>query len=68
MELPLPHLSKAKTNATITIATERTDLKVWGVNAEGFYVGQVPAKFEDGAMTFTVGEKFPASYYLIVAE
>ena len=55
-------------NATITIATERTDLKVWGVNAEGFYVGQVPAKFEDGNMTFTVGEKFPASYYLIVAE
>ena len=54
--------------ATITLKTERTDLKVWGVNPEGFYVGQVPAKFEDGTMTFTVGEKFPASYYLIVAE
>ena len=55
-------------NATITLKTQRTDLKVWGVNPEGFYVGQVPAKFEDGNMTFTLGEKFPASYYLIVAE
>jgi len=62
-----PILSAA-INATITLKTERTDLKVWGVNAEGFYVGQVPAKFEDGNMTFTVGEKFPAIYYLIVAE
>ena len=63
-----PPIMSEVINATITIATERTDLKVWGVNAEGFYVGQVPAKFEDGSMTFTVGEKFPASYYLIVAE
>ena len=54
--------------ATITLKTERTDLKVWGVNPEGFYVGRVPATFADGTMTFTVGEKFPASYYLIVAE
>ena len=54
--------------AQITIETERTDLKVWGVNAEGYYVGAVPAKFEDGKMTFTVGEQFPCLYYLIVAE
>ena len=55
-------------NATISITTQRDDLKVWGVNAEGFYVGRIPTKLEDGIMTFTVGEKFPASYYLIVAE
>ena len=54
--------------AEITIATERTDLQVWGVNAEGFYVGRVPAKFEDGHMRFTVGKTLPACYYLIVAE
>lgn len=54
--------------ATIAIETDRTDLHVWGVNAEGFYVGEVPATFEDGVMTFTVGEKFPALHYLIVAE
>ena len=55
-------------SAEITIRTERTDLKVWGVNAEGYYVGCLPVKFEDGQMTFKVGEKWPACYYLIVAE
>lgn len=55
-------------HAKITIETERTDLCVWGVNAEGLYVGKVPAVFEDGKMTFTVGENFPCLYYLISAE
>jgi hypothetical protein len=55
-------------DSLITIATERTDLQVWGVNAEGFYVGRIPAKFEDGTMRFTVGKTLPACYYLIVAE
>jgi len=54
--------------AKITIETDRTDLKVWGVNAEGYYVGALPTKFEDGKMTFAVGDKFPCLYYLIVAE
>ena len=62
-----PILSEVIT-ATISIKTERNDLMVWGVNAEGFYVGKVPTTYADGVMTFTVGEKFPASYYLIVAE
>ena len=62
-----PVLSEA-THATITIETDRTDLRVWGVNAEGTYVGVVPATFKDGKMTFTVGEKFPCLYYLINAE
>ena len=42
--------------------------RFWGVNAEGFYVGRIPAKFEDGTMRFTVGKTLPACYYLIVAE
>ena len=54
--------------AKITIDTDRTDLKVWGINAEGYYVGELAPKFEDGKMTFTVGEKFPCLYYLIVSE
>ncbi len=62
-----PVLAEA-THATITIETERTDLRVWGVNAEGYYVGAVPAVFRDGKMTFTVGETFPCLYYLINAD
>lgn len=55
-------------SATISIRTERTDLKCWAVNPEGYYIGEIPATFEEGWMRFTVGEKFTASYYLIVAE
>ena len=54
--------------AKISIRTDRDDLQVWGVNPEGYYVGRLATTYEDGFMTFTVGEKLPASYYLIVAE
>ncbi|MBQ7565527.1 MAG: hypothetical protein IJT18_00250 [Oscillospiraceae bacterium] len=54
--------------ATITLETERTDLRVWGINAEGYYCGRVPAKFEDGKMIFTLGDQFPCVYYLVNAE
>ena len=51
--------------ATITVETERTDLCIWGINAEGAYVGRVPATFENGKMTFTIGNQYPCLYYLI---
>jgi hypothetical protein len=54
--------------ATITLQTDRTDLAVWGIGSEGYPVGKLNTKFENGTMTFTVGDKWPASYYLIVAE
>ena len=54
--------------AHIAIKTDRTDLKVWGVNAEGYYVGKKDVKFEDGWMHFDIGDKYAACYYLIVAE
>lgn len=54
--------------AEISIRTERKDLKVWGVNAEGFYTGELPSRFKDGIMTFNVGDVYPSMYYLIRAE
>ena len=54
--------------ADIAIKTQREDLQVWGVNAEGFYVGRIPTKYEDGIMSFTVGKTLPACYYLVVAD
>ena len=56
--------------ATIHLETEHgTKLKVWGVNAEGFYSGIIPTTYEDGVLSFTVGdEENPACYYLIVKE
>jgi hypothetical protein len=56
--------------ATIHLKTEHGNkLKVWGVNAEGFYSGIIPTEYEDGILSFTVGdEENPACYYLIVKE
>lgn len=56
--------------ADIAIRTELGDrLKVWGVNAEGFYAGQLPTCYEDGWLTFSIGDaQNPACYYLIVKE
>jgi hypothetical protein len=56
-------------DATIRIKTNRPKLKVWGVNAEGFYAGQIKTTYEDGYLCFRVGdENNPACYYLIVED
>ena len=56
--------------ATIRIKTKHGKrLKVWGVNAEGFYSGDHPTTYEDGWLQFEVGDiNNPAAYYLIVKE
>lgn len=44
-------------------------LKVWGVNAEGYYAGRLMTTYEDGYLTFTIGDELnPACYYLVVAD
>lgn len=54
--------------ADIAIRTDRTDFAVWGVNAEGYYISRIEVTYEDGWMKFRIGERGPASYYLIQAE
>ena len=56
--------------ATVSIKTVHGQkLKVWGVNAEGFYAGKLSTTYEDGWLTFNIGdENNPACYYLIVKE
>ena len=56
--------------ATIRIKTKHgNSLKVWGVNAEGFYSGDHATTYEDGWLQFEVGDiDNPACYYLIVKE
>jgi len=57
-------------NANIRLKTEHgTKMRVWGVNAEGFYAGRVPTTYEDGYLCFEIGDEMnPACYYLIVKE
>ena len=56
--------------AEVRIRTQIGDeLKVWGVNAEGFYAGKLPTTYEDGVLSFYIGDQAnPACYYLIVKE
>ena len=56
--------------AKIRLQTEIGDkLRIWGVNAEGFYSGNIPTTYENGELCFTIGnEENPACYYLIVKE
>lgn len=55
-------------HADIAIQTEKENLRVWGVNSEGYYVGRVPVTYEDGWLKFKIGPNFPALYYLIMEE
>ncbi len=52
----------------ISIRTEHKNMRVHAINPEGFEVGCPAAAWEDGVLSFTVGEKYPSLYYLIQAE
>ena len=51
--------------AEIAIRTDRKNLKVWSVDAEGFFTGFLPATYQDGVFRFTIGGEFESMYYLI---
>ena len=52
----------------ISIRTQRKDLICWAVNAEGYFTGKVPARYEDGCFKIFLGKTMPSMYYLIQAE
>ena len=54
--------------AEISIETPVTGLSIWAISAEGFYIGTVPATYENGKLTFTIGKEAQSMYYLIVKE
>lgn len=54
--------------ADIAIKTDRKNLVIWAVNAEGVFVGNVPVTYKDGFAHFTLGGVSPSIYYLIQAE
>ncbi len=51
--------------AEIEIDTVYTDLVVWAVSAEGYYIGTVPTAFENGKMKIKIGDVSQSMYYLI---
>jgi len=38
------------------------------VNAEGFFIGQAPIRYEDGYAIFSIGGQHASIYYFIQAE
>ena len=70
LDVGKPPIMAEVIQATIRIKTKHgQNLKVWGVNAEGFYSGDHATTYEDGWLQFEVGDvDNPAAYYLVVKE
>ena len=70
LELGHPPILAEVIDAEIHLKTSvGASLKVWGVNAEGFYAGRIPTVYRDGVLSFRIGdENNPACYYLLVAD
>jgi len=54
--------------ADIELKTNRPNLAVWAVNAEGFYIGRIPVTYEEGTLKFRIGELHKSIYYVLQAE
>ena len=54
--------------AEIEIEADGGDRSITAISPEGFYIGTVPAVYEDGKLKFTVGNTSQSMYYLIVKE
>jgi len=52
--------------AEIALETIYSDMNVWAISAEGYYIGTVPTEYKDGKLKITLGEKSMSMYYLIV--
>jgi len=70
LDVGKPPIMAEVIEADVHIKTEIGDkLKVWGVNAEGFYAGKLQTTYENGILSFHIGDiNNPACYYLIVKE
>ena len=52
--------------AEIELETNVSDLSVWAISAEGYYIGTVPTEYKDGKLRFSIGDTSRSMYYLIV--
>lgn len=54
--------------ADIQIAVDNPNMKVWSVNAEGMFTGFLKSEYQDGILSFRIGDTMTSMYYLIQAE
>lgn len=51
--------------AEIRMESRVKKMKVWSIDPDGAYTGEVPSSMQDGIRTVVLGEKFPSIYYLL---
>jgi len=66
LEAGRPPILIENIEAEIELETVYSDLRVWAVSAEGYYIGTVPAVWENGRLKIRLGEVSQSMYYLIV--
>ncbi len=42
--------------------------RVMAIDPQGFYIGRVPSKYEDGCLKFHIGDQYESIYYLIIKD
>lgn len=51
--------------ARISIRTNIQPVRIWSVDDEGYLTGVIPSDYEDGVLTFEIGNEHESIYYLI---
>ena len=51
--------------ARIRLNTDQKVMRVWAVNPEGFFTGEVPSEWQDNVLSFDIGGAHASMYYLI---
>ena len=66
LDIGKPPVLVENIEAEIELDTDQTDMTVWAVSAEGYYIGTVPTEQKDGKLKFKLGDVSRSMYYLIV--
>ncbi len=51
--------------AAIEIETDKSNLRIFSVNPQGFIIGYIPSSYKDGIFRFEIGREYQSMYYLI---
>ncbi|MBO7146805.1 MAG: hypothetical protein J6W81_03555 [Lentisphaeria bacterium] len=53
------------TEATVKMNSNVKNMRLWSIDADGAYTGEVPSTMKDGVREFQIGETYPSIYYLL---
>ena len=52
-------------NATVRMKSSVRNMRLWSIDTDGAYTGEVPSSMTDGIREFKIGEVYPSIYYLL---